>query len=142
MLNVLIVDDSLILRRNLGKMLESLGHKVVGEAKDGREAVTCYRKLNPDLVTMDITMPEMNGIEALEAIVNEFSDARVVMLTSHGQEPMVREAVRIGAVGYLLKPILLEKLRGTLYKLFPEQGMPDEALPPVDQEEMIPLDEH
>lgn len=141
MLNILIVDDSLILRRNLRKMLESLGHKVVGEAKDGREAVTWYRRVNPDLVTMDVAMPEMNGIEAVEAILGEFPDAKVVMATSHGQEAMVRDAVRAGAVGYLLKPIVIHKLRETLCKLFPEQGAPDEDLSPLGKDDMIPLED-
>lgn len=119
MLKIFVVDDSLIMRRNITKMIESLGHKVVGEAKDGHEAVALYRKLAPDLVTMDITMPEMDGLSAVKELKRIDKDAKIIMVTSHGQEEMVIDAIRSGASGYLLKPINVNKLRDSIRKVFP-----------------------
>ncbi len=119
MLKILVVDDSLIMRRNITKMIEALGHKVVGEAKDGNEAIELYRKLAPDLVTMDITMPELDGISAVKELKKMDKNIKVIMVTSHGQEEMVVDAIRSGASGYLLKPVKLDKLRSTIRKVFP-----------------------
>lgn len=120
MLKVLVVDDSLIMRRNIIKMVEALGHKVIGEAKDGNEAIVFYMRLKPDLVTMDITMPEMDGITAVKELKKLDKDVKIIMVTSHGQEEMVLNAVRSGASGYLLKPVNLIKLRDSLRKIFPD----------------------
>jgi two-component system, chemotaxis family, chemotaxis protein CheY len=109
-LNVMIVDDSLIMIQKLTIMLRELGHNVVRVCKDGAEAVRVYPLLHPDLVTMDITMPGMDGIEAMTAIMAENADARVIMVTSHGQEAMVIRALEAGAVGYVLKPVTKERL--------------------------------
>lgn len=119
MLKILVVDDSLIMRRNITKFVESLGHKVIGDAKDGLEAITLYMRLKPDLVTMDITMPEMDGIAAVKELRKIDKDAKIIMLTSHGQEDMVITAIRSGASGYLLKPINIIKLRDAVRKIFP-----------------------
>jgi len=119
MLNILVVDDSLIMRRNITKMIESLGHRVIGEAKDGLESITLYSKLKPDLVTMDITMPEMDGITAVKELKKIDKNAKIIMVTSHGQEEMVIHAIRNGASGYLLKPINVIKLRDSIRKVFP-----------------------
>ena len=119
MLNILVVDDSLIMRRNIIKMIESLGHKVVGEAKDGQEAVEVYRKLKPDLVTIDITMPRMDGLGAVKELKKIDKNAKIIMVTSHGQEEMVIDAIRSGASGYLLKPVKINKLSDSIHKIFP-----------------------
>lgn len=119
MLNILVVDDSLIMRRNITKMIDSLGHRVVAEAKDGLEAMGLYAKLKPDLVTMDITMPEMDGITAVKELKKIDKNAKIIMVTSHGQEEMVIQAIRNGASGYLLKPINVTKLRDSIRKVFP-----------------------
>jgi two-component system chemotaxis response regulator CheY len=119
-LNVLIVDDSLIMRTNLVRSIESLGHKVVAQAQNGREGVAHYKEFKPDLVTMDITMPDMDGITAVGQI-KEFDDnASVIMVTSHGQEPMVMGALKAGAKGYILKPISAEKIKEAIGKIFTE----------------------
>ncbi len=97
------------------------GHQVIGEAKDGHEAIALYGRLKPDLVTMDITMPEMDGISAVKGIKRVDMDAKIVMVTSHGQEEMVISAIRTGASGYLLKPISIMKLRDSIKKVFPSQ---------------------
>jgi len=83
MLNVMIVDDSTIIRKTLQLKLEAMGHNVVATAKSGKEAVGTYRDILPDLVTMDITMPIMSGIEALKKIKKDYKDAKVIMVTSH-----------------------------------------------------------
>ncbi len=120
MLKVLVVDDSLIMRRNVTKMVEALGHKVIGEAKDGLESIGLYERLKPDLVTMDITMPEMDGIAAVKELKRIDKNVKIIMVTSHGQEEMVISAIRSGAGGYLLKPISLMKLRDSIRKVFPD----------------------
>lgn len=110
LLKFLVVDDSLIIVRKLSVLLEKVGWKVVRTAATGKEAVEAYRACKPDMVTMDITMPEMNGIEATRAIMKEFPDARIIMVTSHGQENMVLDALKAGAKGYVLKPFQEHKV--------------------------------
>lgn len=118
MLKVLIVDDSLIIRKKLAKLLEKLGHEVVHGAKDGQEAIDSYNAKKPDLVTMDITMPDMDGITAVQNIMKDNKDAKIIMVTSHGQEDMVIKSIQAGAVGYMLKPITEEKLAQAIGEVF------------------------
>jgi two-component system chemotaxis response regulator CheY len=115
-LNILIVDDSPIITRKLGMMLEQLGYKIVQTAANGREAVAAYKACRPDVVTMDITMPEMDGIEATRTIIKDFPDAKIVMVTSHGQEKMVLDALKAGAKGYVLKPFQDHKVYEAIQK--------------------------
>ncbi|KIM00362.1 Chemotaxis regulator - transmits chemoreceptor signals to flagelllar motor components CheY [Paramagnetospirillum magnetotacticum MS-1] len=117
-LKVLIVDDSLLTVRTLTGMLTELGHLVVQTAGSGALALEAYRRSKPDLVTMDITMPDMDGIEATSGILKEFPEANIIMVTSHGQQGMVMNAVKAGAKGYVLKPIKLEKLRDMIARVF------------------------
>ncbi len=117
-LKILIVDDSLILRRNMAGMLLSMGHTVAGEAKNGNEAILQYMQLKPDLVTMDITMPDMDGIAAVKEIRAKDPKANIIMVTSHGQEEMVISAIKAGAKGYLLKPLDAQKLSISIAKAF------------------------
>lgn len=102
--DILVVDDSLILVKKLSMLLEKVGYRVVRTAATGNQAVAAYRACKPDVVTMDITMPDMDGIEATRAIISEFPDAKIIMVTSHGQEQMVLDALKAGAKGYVLKP--------------------------------------
>ena len=120
MLNIMIVDDSLMIRRVLTKNLTDMGFKVTASAKDGREAVKLYEKVKPDLVTMDITMPIMNGIESLKLIKASHKDAKVIMITSHGEEKLVMDALTNGAKGYILKPITPEKITQVISKVYPD----------------------
>jgi two-component system chemotaxis response regulator CheY len=99
------------------KKLTELGHNVVAEAGNGEEAVAMYSEYNPDLVTMDITMPEMNGIDALSEIMKMDSKATVIMITSHGEEKKVIEAIKLGAKGYILKPLTTEALEDGINKI-------------------------
>jgi len=114
MLNILVVDDSLIMRRNIKKYISELGHNIVGEAKNGYEAVKMAKKLTPDIITMDITMPKMDGIEALKAVLVDNKDINIIMTTSHGQENIVANALQMGAKGYILKPVTKENLLNSI----------------------------
>lgn len=116
----MIVDDSLIIRKTLSTKLQSMGHNVVAQAKSGKEAIELYGEHMPDLVTMDITMPIMSGIEALQEIQKLYRNVNVIMVTSHGEEKLVMDAISSGAKGYVLKPITEEKLEQSIKKLFPE----------------------
>jgi two-component system, chemotaxis family, chemotaxis protein CheY len=109
-LTVMIVDDSLIMIQKLKTMVTELGHEVVRVCKDGEEAARDYPLVKPDLVTMDITMPGMDGVDALKAIRASDPRARCIMVTSHGQEAMVVRAIEAGAMGYVLKPVAKERL--------------------------------
>lgn len=104
-LQIMVVDDSTLMIKKLEALINTLGHKVVRSATSGEEAIIAYRDCKPDLVTMDITMPDMDGIEATRRILTEFPSARIIMVTSHGQEGMIREAIKAGALGYVMKPI-------------------------------------
>jgi len=130
MLNIMVVDDSSIIRKTFSIELEKMGHNVVAKAKDGKEAITLYKEHIPDLVTMDITMPIKNGIESLKEIKKLFKDAKVIMVTSHGEEKLVMEAIMAGAKGYILKPISKDKIETAINKIFPElqeKGMKDDS---------------
>jgi two-component system, chemotaxis family, chemotaxis protein CheY len=101
---VLVVDDAKFMRVTLTNMLEKGNHQVIGEAENGREATELYRSLQPDVVTMDITMPEMTGIEAVKQIISEFPEAKIIMCSSMGQQQMVLSAIEAGAKDYIVKP--------------------------------------
>lgn len=120
MLKVLIVDDSLIIRKKISKILENLGHDVVFDATNGKEAIDAYIKYKPDLVSMDITMPDMDGITAVKHIIKEDKEAKIIMVTSHGQEDMVIKSIQAGAVGYILKPISEDKMAQVIGEVFIE----------------------
>ena len=121
MAKVLVVDDSKIMRINVKRMLEKLGHEVVAEAENGFESIEKYEISNPDFVTMDITMPEMNGIkdgiEAVEKIIEKHRTAKILMVTSHGEQDKVIRAIKNGAKGYMLKPIKEDELKSKIERL-------------------------
>ncbi|MCX7773525.1 MAG: response regulator [Clostridia bacterium] len=114
---VLIVDDAAFMRMSIRLTLEKNGFQVVGEAEDGREAVAKYQELRPDIVTMDITMPNMSGTDALRAIKAFDPKARIVMVSAMGQELMVKEAVLNGAANFIVKPFNEELLVKTVNKI-------------------------
>jgi two-component system, chemotaxis family, chemotaxis protein CheY len=113
-LNVLVVDDSSTVRLILGSILTKLGHKVVSTASTGIEACVAYSACNPDVVIMDITMPEMDGIEATEKIFSSHPDARIIVATTSATKDVVLRARTAGARAYILKPINPDRLRATL----------------------------
>jgi len=111
---VLVVDDAAFMRMSIKKVLEKNGFEVVGEAENGLVGVEKYMELHPDLVTMDITMPEMTGIEALKSIRQHDPGARVVMVSAMGQEGLVREAILSGAKSFIVKPYKEDFIISTL----------------------------
>lgn len=117
MKRVLIVDDAVFMRLALKMMLEKNGFEVVGEAENGAVAVKKYQQLSPDLVTMDITMPEVDGIESLKRIRAIDKNAKVVMVSAMGQESLIREAVMAGAKNFIVKPLKEETVIKTLSKI-------------------------
>lgn len=117
MKRVLIVDDSSFMRISLRAILESNGFEIVGEAANGLEAVNNYIILKPDIVTMDISMPIMDGVEALIKIKRQYHDAKVVMISALGQESWVRKAIMNGANSFVVKPYKEEHVLDTLQRL-------------------------
>ena len=104
MARILIVDDAKFMRITLTNILKNADHEIVGEAENGREAVVLYRQLRPDLVTMDITMPEMSGLDAVKEIKKDFNDAKIIMCSAMGQQKMVVDAIEEGAKDFIVKP--------------------------------------
>lgn len=117
MKRVLIVDDAAFMRLSLRSVLESNGFEVVGEAENGLIGIAKYKELKPDIVTMDITMPQMDGIQAVKLIKSIDPAACIIMISSMGQETMVREAIMNGAKGFIVKPFKEEHIIKTLGKL-------------------------
>lgn len=104
MAKVLVADDSKFMRKALRHIFERLGHQVL-EAVDGQEALDLYKKEQPDLVTIDITMPVMDGMECLRQIHAENPNAKTIMVTAMGQQPYVVEAIKLGAKDFIVKPL-------------------------------------
>ena len=117
MSKVLIVDDAAFMRISIKNMLTKNGYEVVGEAENGAVGVEMYKSLSPDIVTMDITMPEMDGLQALKEIVKLDPKAKVVMVSAMGQEAMVRDAIVSGAKGFIVKPFKEDGIITALKKL-------------------------
>ena len=114
MARILIVDDSSVMRKNLYSIFTSNGHEVVGEAADGRQAILLYSELKPDLVTMDITMPKMTGVEVVKHIIDRDSSAKIIMISALNQKQMVFQALENGAKHYIIKPIESSLLLGVV----------------------------
>ncbi len=102
--SVLVCDDASFMRTMISDILSQAGYEVVGEAETGLQAVEMYKKLQPDLVTMDIVMPDMGGIDAVRAIIEHDSGARVLMCSAMGQQALVVEAIQAGAKDFVVKP--------------------------------------
>jgi two-component system chemotaxis response regulator CheY len=113
---IIIADDAGFMRRMLINILTQGGFEVVGEAENGVQAVELYKQLKPDAITMDITMPEMDGITALKEIIAFDSNAKVVMCSAMGQQFMVVEAIKLGAVDFVEKPFQTEQVVKALHK--------------------------
>ncbi|MBU2701431.1 two-component system chemotaxis response regulator CheY [Sporomusaceae bacterium BoRhaA] len=110
MARILIVDDSLMMRKTLRNFLEKAGHEIVGEALNGEQAILSYSKCQPELVTMDITMPGLGGIEAIRRIIQVDPAANIVVVSSLGQKHIIFDAIQNGAKNFILKPITEQKL--------------------------------
>jgi two-component system chemotaxis response regulator CheY len=125
-LRFLVVDDSVFARKNIAKMVEQFGGQIAGEAGDGLTAITEYDRVKPDLVLMDITMPQMEGIEAAERIVRAHPEARIVMVSSVGYQENVVAALQKGARHFVQKPVKPE----VLYEVI-KYVMGDEVVAPA-----------
>jgi two-component system, chemotaxis family, chemotaxis protein CheY len=119
----LIVDDSVFARKNLGRIIESFGGQVAGEAGDGLTAITEYERTKPDIVLMDITMPQMEGIEAAEKIVQQNPEARVIMVSSVGYQENIVAALQRGARHFVQKPVKPEVLYEVIKYVLGEDGV-------------------
>lgn len=108
-LNILLADDEALIRLDLREMLSDAGHKIVGEAADGQQAVKLARELRPDFIIMDVKMPIMDGLEAA-AIIGEENIAPVLLLTAYSQKDIVEKATKAGVIAYLVKPVREEQL--------------------------------
>ena len=116
-MNILVVDDAVFVRKMLGDILRRNGHTVVGEASNGREALEKYKALHPDLVTMDITMNEVNGLEGIKLIRAYDDNAKVIMCSAMGQQAMVIEAIHSGAIDFIVKPFDAERVKTAISKV-------------------------
>lgn len=114
---LLIVDDAMLMRRMIRDVALEAGWEVVGEAKDGREGVDLFGQLRPDLVTLDVVMPEMGGLDALRLIREIDPEARVVMVTALDQKATIEEAIRAGALDFIVKPFERARISNLLGKL-------------------------
>ena len=114
---VLIVDDAAFMRMMLKDILEKNGFQIIGEASNGIKAVELYKKDKPDIVTMDITMPDMDGIEALKEIMAFDSSANVIMCSAMGQQGMVMDAIKAGAKDFIVKPFQAERVLEAVKKI-------------------------
>lgn len=114
---ILITDDALFMRVTLKNILTQNGYEVCGEAANGVESVKLYQELKPDLVTMDITMPDMDGITALKEIRNIDPNAKVIMCSAMGQKNLVVEAIQSGAKDFIVKPFQPERVLEAVNKL-------------------------
>lgn len=116
-MKILVADDAAFMRMMIKDIMTKEGHEVVAEAKNGLEAVQLYDKYTPDLVTMDITMPEMNGIDAIRAIRVKHQDAKIIVCSAMGQQEMVKDAIIAGAKDFIVKPFNQDRVKEALSKL-------------------------
>lgn len=117
MANVLIVDDAAFMRLTIKQILESHGHSVAGEAGNGIDAIKKYKEVKPDVVILDITMPDMDGIEALKRIKELDANAKVIICSAVGQQKMLAQAIQYGASNFIVKPFEKEILVAALEKV-------------------------
>ena len=119
MKKILLVDDSSFMRMMLKDILKAK-YEIIGEANNGQEAIEMYKKLKPDLMTIDMIMPALNGIEAVKEIIKSDPKARIVMVSAMGQEILVEEAIQSGAKAFIVKPFQADKVLETVEKVLKE----------------------
>ncbi len=123
----LVVDDSMFARKNISSVVEAIGGVVVGEAANGREAVDKYFELSPDMVLMDISMPEMEGVEALGLIMKRDNSAKVIIVSALGHEDLVRRCLDLGAKHFISKPVQMDKASAILRFVLDGEGGANEG---------------
>lgn len=122
MSTILITDDSSYVVENLEKILTKAGHTVVAKANDGEEAYIRYKECKPDLVTMDITMPGIDGISAVGRILRDYPDAKIIMISARGKENIIYEALERGAMNYIVKPFVPEDVVKVVNQVLNDEG--------------------
>ncbi len=135
MLSVLIIDDSSTIRKMLGNMLENMSCNIIATASSGEEGIKLYEQHKPDIVTMDVNMPGMSGMEALKNIRDKNQDANVLMLTSRGDNKLVVDSIKYGAKGYILKPLNQDKIKEAIVNIYPNAFKIEEEI--VDEDSGI-----
>ena len=113
-LNVLVVDDSVVMVKKLTEIIEGFGHKVIAIAWNGKDAIKAYERFKPDIITMDIVMPDMNGVEVVKYIKKKYEEALIIMVSAIGQKDTVAEAIKAGARGYILKPFKNDEIESQI----------------------------
>src|SRR6478752_882124 len=116
MARVLVVDDAAFMRKMLGDVLSKAGHEVIGEGTNGNDAVERFQELRPDIMTLDITMPEKDGLAALKEIIAVDPGAKVVMCSALGQESKVLESIKLGAKDFVVKPFQADRVLSAIAK--------------------------
>ena len=117
---VLIVDDAKFMRHMIKSILTDIGYEVIGEACDGEEACTMYQELTPDVVTLDVVMPKLGGIEALKQIRSADPKAKVVMISAIDQREPLMEALKLGAADYVVKPFEKDRVQEAMQRVMAE----------------------
>jgi two-component system, chemotaxis family, chemotaxis protein CheY len=117
MKRVLIADDANFMRMMIKNIITKHDYEVVGEAVNGNDAIQKYKELQPDIVTMDITMPECNGIDAVKEIKKTYPNAKIIMVSAMGQQSMVMDAIQAGARDFIVKPFNEEKIMESFQKI-------------------------
>ncbi len=139
MARVMIVDDNIIMRKNIKTMLEGLGHVVVDEAENGKSILVKYSNSRPDLITLDIVMEQVDGLETLKILKEHYPESRVVMLTSINKKSKILESVKLGADSYVLKPFNAKDLQVAIDKVMAiKQSMPEPKTEEVSKNASIP----
>jgi two-component system chemotaxis response regulator CheY len=115
-MRIMVVDDAAFMRCVIKSIIEKTEHEVIGEATNGKEALDKYKEVRPDLVTMDITMPDYSGIDGVKFIKKFDNNAKIIMVSAMGQKEMVLEAIQEGAIDFIVKPFTADKLIETINK--------------------------
>lgn len=139
MANILVVDDSFVMRKKIIETLHRAGHLIIGEAETGTQACRMYFELRPDLVTLDMTMPNMNGIDTVKKIIQSAPDAKIIMVSAVGQKAQVLEAIQSGAKNYIVKPFEDDKFLEIVNRVLRSGPSPKSApAPAVNRQQDIP----
>jgi two-component system chemotaxis response regulator CheY len=115
MARIMVVDDAAVMRMSIIQILKEAGHEIVGEASNGREALEMYARLKPDLVTLDVTMPLMDGIDCVRELCRMDPKAKVIICSAMGQQALVLEAIAAGAKDFVVKPFFKDRLLSAIH---------------------------
>ena len=126
MANILVVDDSVVYRQIIVDILQSGGHNVVGEAVNGVEGVSLYKKLRPEIITLDLTMPELDGLGVLKIIKDDDPNAQVIIVSASAQSKMIAKAIRLGATDFLPKPFESKKVLEAIERIIAANELEDD----------------